>query len=112
MRTLHAVVALGSAVLLIVVSVQLVRAQRYSSWSPPADLEPAINLPGLDGNPAISKDRLTLYFASNRPGGVGGNDMWVAHRESLDSPWTSAAPFNLGLINTSFQRSGACSLSR
>jgi Tol biopolymer transport system component len=99
MRALHAVVALGTAVLLVEVSGQLVRAQKYSSWSPPANLGPAINSPFLDGNPAISKDGLTLYFASNRPGGVGGNDIWVAHRDSLDSPWSSA-PLNLRSINT------------
>jgi WD40 repeat protein len=99
MRALHAVVALGTAVLLVGVSAQLVSAQKYSSWSPPVNLGPVINSPFLDGNPAISKDGLTLYFASNRPGGVGGNDIWVAHRDSIDSPWSSS-PLNLGSINT------------
>jgi WD40-like Beta Propeller Repeat len=101
MRALHTVVALGAAVLLVGVSGQLVRAQKYSNWSPPVNLGPVINSSSNDGNPAISKDGLTLYFASNRPGGVGGNDIWVAHRESLDSPWSSA-PLDLGPINTSF----------
>jgi Tol biopolymer transport system component len=97
MRALHAV-ALGTAVLLVGVSAQLVSAQKYSSWSPPVNLGPVINSPFMDGTPAISKDGLTLYFASNRPGGVGGNDIWVAHRERLDSPWSP--PVNLALINT------------
>ena len=102
MRSFHKVViALGTAVLLAGASGKLVSAQKYSSWSPPVNLGPAINSPFLDGNPAISKDGLTLYFASNRPGGVGGNDIWVAHRDSLDTPWSNA-PLNLGSINTIF----------
>jgi outer membrane protein OmpA-like peptidoglycan-associated protein len=28
------------------------------------------------GNPAVSKDGKTLYFASNRPGSLGGADIW------------------------------------
>lgn len=28
------------------------------------------------GNPAVSKDGKTLYFASNRPGSIGGTDIW------------------------------------
>jgi len=97
MRALY-VVGFGTAILLVGVSGQLVGAQKYSSWSPPVNLGPVVNSPFLDGNPAISKDGLSLYFASNRPGGVGGNDLWVAHRENLDSPWSG--PVNLGFINT------------
>ena len=79
MKAFHrcVVVALGTAVLLVGVSGELVSAQKYSNWSPPVNLGPVINSPLGDGNPAISKDGLTLYFASNRPGGVGGNDIWL-----------------------------------
>jgi Tol biopolymer transport system component len=98
MKALHTVVALGTAVLLLAVSGELVRAQKYTNWSPPVNLGPVINSPSNEGNPTISNDGLTLYFASNRPGGVGGNDIWVANRESLDSPWSP--PVNLALINT------------
>jgi WD40-like Beta Propeller Repeat len=100
MRALHAVVALGTAVLLVGVSGQLVGAKKYSSWSPPVNLGPVINSASNDASPAISKDGLSLYFTSNRPGGVGGNDIWIAHRESPDLPWNP--PLNLGPINTIF----------
>ena len=30
--------------------------------------------------PALSADGLSLYFDSNRPGGFGGNDLWVSQR--------------------------------
>jgi Tol biopolymer transport system component len=33
-----------------------------------------------EGSPSISADGLTLYFTSNRPGGAGVNDLWVATR--------------------------------
>lgn len=100
MRAFRSIVtALGAAVLLVGSSSEmLVGAQKYSAWSPPVNLGPVINSPFFDGNPAISKDGLTLYFTSNRPKGIGGNDIWVASRESLDSPW--GLPANLSSINT------------
>jgi hypothetical protein len=43
---------------------------------------------------------LSLYFNSDRPGGHGGMDIWVAQRKSLRAPW--GIPWNLGpTINTS-----------
>ena len=68
-------------------------AQQFSEWSVPVNLS-QINSVSDEQHPAISKDGLSLYFASNRPGGCGGTDIWVAQRASLDSPWE--APFNLG----------------
>ncbi len=59
---------------------------------------------GLDSNydyvhPAISSDELTLYFSSNRPGGIGGFDLWVAKRTKKSKPFET--PVNLGSsINT------------
>jgi hypothetical protein len=34
----------------------------------------------LNQGPAISKDGLSLYFGSNRPGGSGSFDIWVSQR--------------------------------
>ena len=53
-----------------------------------------LNTPFLDGCPIQSPDGLSLYLASNRPGGLGGLDIWVASRESTDAPF--GAPENLG----------------
>jgi hypothetical protein len=33
--------------------------------------------------PFISPDNLTLYFSSMRSGGIGGHDIWRAHRDSV-----------------------------
>jgi hypothetical protein len=54
----------------------------------------AINTPALDGCPIQSPDGLSLYMASNRPGGRGGLDIWVATRSSTSAPY--GAPTNLG----------------
>lgn len=53
-----------------------------------------LNTTSLDGCPIQAPDGLSLYMASNRPGGLGGLDIWVAHRASTDAPW--GAPVNLG----------------
>ena len=53
-----------------------------------------VNTPSLDGCPIQSPDGLSLYVASNRPGGKGGLDIWVATRSSATAPW--GAPQNLG----------------
>src|SRR5436309_9748360 len=69
---------------------------QYSDWSTPVNLGPVINSGSNEQQPAISKDGLSLYFASDRAGagGMGGLDIYVSHRESLDAPW--GAPVNLG----------------
>lgn len=51
-----------------------------------------------DSQASISCDGATLYFASNRPKGFGGTDIWVCHKLS-DGRWSE--PVNLGpKINT------------
>lgn len=50
------------------------------------------------GNPSVSRDGKTLYFASNRPGGTGGTDIW---KVAVNSDGTYGTPENLGnKINT------------
>jgi len=72
----------------------------YGPWGAPVNLGPVVNSAYNDQHPSISKDGLSLYFVSNRPGGFGGNDIWVTQRATLDDPW--GTPQNLGpSINTS-----------
>ena len=71
----------------------------YGPWGTPVNLGPVVNTAFSDQHPAISKDGLSLYITSNRPGGYGGLDLWVSHRDGADSPWQS--PVNIGsTINT------------
>jgi outer membrane protein OmpA-like peptidoglycan-associated protein len=51
------------------------------------------------GHPAISLDGKTLFFASDRPGGFGGTDIW---KVSIDSEGNTGNPINMGYtVNTS-----------
>lgn len=47
-----------------------------------------------DGHPSIAGDGLDLYFCAARPGGSGGEDLWVATREGPSKPF--GPPRNLG----------------
>jgi Tol biopolymer transport system component len=71
-----------------------VAAQQFSAWSPPVNLGPSINTEFSEFHPAISADGLTLFFASDRPGGFGENDLWVAQRANQNADWGPAQ--NLG----------------
>jgi hypothetical protein len=64
------------------------------AWGTPENLGPTVNGPYWDGTPCISADDLVLYFASNRPGGSGDYDIWLAMRKTKDEDW--GEPVNLG----------------
>lgn len=72
----------------------------YGSWSQAVRVESmpgtdsSFNGAALDGCPFVSRDGKTFYMASNRPGGLGGIDIWVSTRASVDDPW--GAPVNAG----------------
>lgn len=51
-----------------------------------------VNTPSVERSPAISPDGLTLAFSSNRPGGLGDNDLYVATRPDLDSEFSTPQP--------------------
>jgi OmpA-OmpF porin, OOP family len=71
------------------------------SWSEPKSLGKKINQPNYDEmTPFLASDGVTLYFSSNRPGGIGDNDIWMTKR--LDKSWQKwSDPVNLGSpINT------------
>jgi len=42
----------------------------------------------------VRRDGLEIFFDSNRPGGVGGLDIWTATRASTSDPWST--PTNPG----------------
>ncbi len=75
---------------------------QFTAWSAPVNLGPPVNSIVEEGDPFISKDGLSLYFARpGQAGGFGGWDIWVSQRTSVDDPW--GTPQNLGpSINTTF----------
>jgi len=71
----------------------------YGPWGTPVNLGPVINTAANEQHPAISRDGLSLYISSDRPGGFGGTDIWVSHRACTDADDPACAwqtPANLG----------------
>ncbi len=69
-------------------------------WSIPHNLGMVINGSYWDSEPCIAPDGSALYFASDRPGGFGGRDIWMCRRRH-DGTWDT--PSNLGeRVNTEF----------
>ncbi len=61
-------------------------------WGPPVNL--SFNTGGNELSPFIASDNQTLYFAADHlPGGMGGYDIYVTHRQG-ENEWTE--PKNLG----------------
>ena len=88
------ITSLVGAIVLVSAFTASSRAQKYSDWSEPINLGPIVNSTSMDRAPAISKDGLSLYFASTRlSGSFGGEDVYVSQRESPDSEW--GPPVNL-----------------
>src|SRR5260370_12853793 len=71
------------------------KAQTCGPWSEPVNVAYPINTEFNDTYAILSRDGLTMYFTSDRPGGLGGDDLWVAKRESLSDPWQ--VPTNMGV---------------
>ncbi|HXG70975.1 MAG TPA: hypothetical protein VNJ04_10250 [Gemmatimonadaceae bacterium] len=69
------------------------RPVEWGAWSSPV-LAPAVNSSDNDQQPVLSPDNLSLYFGSRRAGGLGGNDIWVSRRASINSEWQT--PVNVG----------------
>ncbi|MFS8617698.1 MAG: OmpA family protein [Solitalea sp.] len=71
------------------------------SWSKPENLGAPINSPAWESQPSLAPDGRTLYFASNRPGTLGGIDLWKSMLQD-DGRWS--VPENLGpAINTPYE---------
>jgi peptidoglycan-associated lipoprotein len=68
-------------------------------WSKPEMVKLSNDSSDAFGHPALSENELIIYFSSDRKGGFGGNDIWVAVRESKEEPF--GRPYNLGpVVNT------------
>lgn len=66
----------------------------------PPQLVPELSSPSNDSWPNVRSDGLELVLISDRPGTLGGNDIWISDRGSLTDRWS--APVNLGpAVNTS-----------
>jgi Tol biopolymer transport system component len=65
----------------------------------PASLVDELNTPSRDTRMTVTNDGLTVIFSSNRAGGSGGIDLWMAQRPAANMPFCT--PVNLGVtVNT------------
>ncbi len=69
-------------------------------WTAPKNLGPLVNSSEWESQPSLSADGRTLYFVSDRRGGMGRRDIWVSTLNDKGH-WTRAK--NVGKpINTSY----------
>jgi len=68
----------------------------YGEWSAPENLGSTLNTSSRDGCQTLSRDGLSLYFASDRDTG-SDMDLYVAERDSVNEPFGTAQ--SLGDLN-------------
>ena len=69
-------------------------------WSEPVNVGPGVNGAYNDWHPCVSAHGLALFFASDRSGGLGRDDLYMTTRVTTADPWGEAV--HLGpTINTS-----------
>ena len=83
------------------------RSSARHPWMPATNLGPAINTAANERSPALSSNRRLLFFASDRPGGLGGFDIWLSWRADPrdDSGWQPPVSLGTG-INTAATDAG------
>jgi hypothetical protein len=78
------------------------RTTRDAPWGAPVNLGAPVNTWADETSPSITADGLELYFSgwkTFRPGGYGGQDIWVATRPTTEDRW--GEPVNVGSpVNT------------
>jgi hypothetical protein len=83
-------------ILTAVFAIAMNAASAYSQnhFSGPRNMGPVLNSPSNEQGGAIAPNGLSFYFTSNRPGGLGGQDIYVSQRAALGAAWE--APQHLG----------------
>ena len=67
-------------------------------WTEPINMGVEVNSASWESQPVFGLDGQTLFYASSRPGGFGGSDIWMTRR-SLSGHWSTPANAGVG-INT------------
>lgn len=66
------------------------------SWEKPHKLDDALNISGDDNFPFLMPDGVTLYYANNGDGSIGGYDIFISRKEdgSFLQPQNIGMPYN------------------
>ena len=88
-------------IMVLVLSVVTEQSNADYTFGTPTNLGAQINSPYHEEEMTMPADGLSVFFVSNRPGGCGHYDIWVAKRQSKEDSW--GEPENLGAtVNTSY----------
>lgn len=78
-------------------------------WSSPVPFDSLAATSKNDGSPTLTRDRKSIVFASQREGGFGYYDLWMATRDDAGSAFNE--PVNLGPVINGAGDDGAPSIS-
>ncbi len=74
-------------------------------WEPLQNIGDNINTDFHEEAASLSFDQKKLFFITNKPGGLGGHDIYLSTRSDINSEW--GEPKNLGsVVNTEFDEKG------
>jgi Tol biopolymer transport system component len=76
------------------------RLSTSDPFGPPLNMGPVVNSTSAEHGPSVSSDGLTMFFQSERPGGIGGVDLWYTTRSSLSDPF--GTPLLVPTVNSLF----------
>ena len=83
------------------------RDSREVAWGVPVNLGPTINTASNEDAPSFSRDGHTMYFNSDRPGGFGFRDIYIARRTHTRDDFGWEEPVNAGPgVNSAFMDAG------
>ncbi len=82
------------------------RATVSDPWGDPKTLGPTMNSPGYDHLPFITPDGHTMIFTSDRPGGLGFNDLYSSFRRNAADDFGWEAPALIAELSTSSDEYG------
>jgi hypothetical protein len=77
------------------------RASRNAPWGEPKSIGATLNTPGNDHLPYITPDGHTMYFASDRAGGLGFNDIYSSFRRNAADDFGWEAPVRIAELSSS-----------
>jgi hypothetical protein len=68
-----------------------VRTSTSVPWGVPTPVT-ELNTSNAEASPSLTADGLTVFFISNRAGGPGQSDVWMAQRVNYTSPFSTPVP--------------------